>query len=74
MLEGRAPSPCFVPGDAPIVSIDSALLLLNLHKRERAGTKRHAWQRALPPIEEAHAEILRKLAAIRRHRDNGGQN
>jgi hypothetical protein len=67
MLEGNAPAPCYVPGDAPVVDIASAIMLLSEHKKQQAGIKRRGWQMALPSIEEVQAEIMRKLAAVQKH-------
>ncbi len=69
LFEGNAPPPCFVPGDAPVIGITDAILLVSEHKKQRAGTKRRGWRPApLPPIEQVQAEILRKVAALRRSR------
>ena len=67
-LEGHAGAPCYVPGDAPPASLENAILLLSLHRRERAGTKRRGWTPAVASVEDTRAAILRKVAAIKAHR------
>ncbi len=68
MLEGNPPPPCFVPGDAPLVDIASAIHLWSEHRKQQAGTKRRGWTPApLPSIEHVQAEIGRKVAAVRKH-------
>ncbi len=59
-------------GDHPIprMTIDDVMNVLKLHRAQTRGgpTQRYAWRMELPPIEQVQAEILRKVAALRKGR------
>jgi hypothetical protein len=59
-----------VVGEAPAMTAAEAINLLRLHRASVRGGRpqRYGWRARLPDIEEVRAEILRKLAAIKRAR------
>jgi hypothetical protein len=62
-------------GEAPEVSVAEAMNLLKLHRASQQGgrAQRYGWRRQAPDIEEVRAEILRRVAAIKRARGARGQ-
>jgi hypothetical protein len=62
------------PEDAPKVSVGEAISILRLHRgAAKAGHGSNGlWGAKEPSIEEVQDEVLRRLAAIRKHRERGG--
>ena len=56
--------------EAPLMSVEQAMNLFKLHRASQQGGKpqRYGWRRQEPDIEQVRAEILRRVAAIKRAR------
>jgi hypothetical protein len=56
--------------EAPPMTVEQAMNLFKLHRASQSGGKpqRYGWRQQEPDIEEVRAEILRKVAAIKRAR------
>jgi hypothetical protein len=55
----------------PLVNVDQAIAIARLKCGEGAGRRRSRHARPEPTIEEVRDEVLRRIAAIRRHREKG---
>lgn len=64
------PEPEVEVREAPLMTVNQAMNLLKLHRAGVHGGKpqRYGWRQQEPDIEEVRAEILRKVAAIKRAR------
>jgi hypothetical protein len=57
-------------GSLPVPTIAEAIRIVALFRaKERGGGSRRRWEAEAPPIEQVKDEILRRLAAMRAHRE-----
>jgi len=58
----------------PVPSIAEAIRIVALFKAKEGGggARRRRWETEAPPIEQVRDEVLKRLAAIRAHRERGG--
>ncbi len=57
------------------MTVDQALTLYKIHRHAVTGAgekPRHDWRRREMPIEEVRAEVMRRVVALTRERDEGG--
>lgn len=56
--------------EIPRMTIDQVMNVMKLHRAQVHGGKpqRYGWRMELPPIEQVQAEILKKVAALRKGR------
>ncbi len=59
-------------GEEPRVNVDQAIAIARLNGRGGAGGRRGRPLRPEPSIEEVRDEILQRIRAIKRHREQGG--